>query len=409
MDWFGGLSQGMSHLQWLWLMVGLQLVLFGLGWLGAAGVSSDEQVHMRGLAVFNIGVGISLALIGLRGNLPYLLTHTLSNLCSMLSFAMLWRTALAMTDQAQHAREQTVLMAVGAALVLWFGQSPQTGQQRVTAYFLVVAWIAFRGSWQVGRRLWQDRLRGTGATMLVVGWLLGGLFLHLGLSGLLSTVSTEFTSDTKPTLVLAYVLLAAGFVANMVFANIVFGRMVRQLRRLSRHDMLTGLYNRRAIVDALQLEWDRFRRGGAAFTVACVDIDLFKQINDLHGHAAGDAALVGTAQALRAQIRPGDVIGRSGGEEFLVLLMCADQDTALGIAERMRSAVAAATAIHPDPARRLTVSIGLATALATDATIDALVARADAALYQAKGGGRDRVCMAPTQARGPGLSAASAA
>lgn len=409
MDWFGSLSQGMSHLQWLWLMVGLQLLLFGLGWLGAAGVSTDEQVHMRGLAVFNIGVGISLALIGLRGHLPYLLAHTFSNLCSMLSFAMLWRTALAMTGQDRPLREQTVLMLVGTALLLWFGQSPQTGQQRVTAYFLVVAWIAFRGSWQVGRRLWQTRLKGTGATMLVVGWLLGGLFLHRGLSGLLSTVSTEFTSDTRPTLLLAYVLLAAGFVANMVFASIVFGRMVRQLRRLSRHDMLTGLYNRRAIVDALQLEWDRFRRGGAAFSVACVDIDLFKQINDRHGHAAGDAALVGTAQALRAQIRPGDVIGRSGGEEFLVLLMCADQDTALAIVERMRSAVAAAKSIHPDPARNLTVSIGLATALPTDASIDALVARADGALYRAKGSGRDRVCMAPAAAPPAALAAASAA
>ena len=408
MDWFGNFSQGMSHLQWLWLMVGLQLLLFGLGWLGAAGVSTDEQVHMRGLAVFNIGVGIGLALIGLRGYLPYLLTHTLSNLCSMLSFTMLWRTGLAMTDQALHAREQALLMAVGAALLLWFGQSPQTGQQRVTVYFLVVSWIAIRGSWQVGRRLWQERLRGTGATMLTVGWLLGGLFLHRGLSGLRSPVSTEFTSDTTPTLVLAYVLLAAGFVANLVFANIVFGRMVRQLRRLSRHDMLTGLYNRRAIVDALQLEWDRFRRGGEAFTVACVDIDLFKQINDRHGHAAGDAALAGTAQALRSQIRPGDVIGRSGGEEFLVLLMCADQDTAIGIAERMRSAVAVAAAIHPDPTRRLTVSIGLATAQAMDVSIDALVARADSAMYLAKRGGRDQVCMAPNSARSAELSVASA-
>jgi len=208
--------------------------------------------------------------------------------------------------------------------------------------------------------------------------------------------------------VLAYVLLAAGFVANLVFANIVFGRMVRQLRRLSRHDMLTGLYNRRAIVDALQLEWDRFRRGGAAFTVACVDIDLFKQINDRHGHAAGDAALAGTAQALRSQIRPGDVIGRSGGEEFLVLLMCADQDTAIGIAERMRSAVAVAAAIHPDPTRRLTVSIGLATAQAMDVSIDALVARADSAMYLAKRGGRDQVCMAPNSARSAELSVASA-
>lgn len=401
MDGFGVWYLGMSHVQWLWLMVGLQLVLFGLGWLGAANLSAEDRTNMRGLGMFNVGVGIGLLLVGMRGYLPYYATHALSNVCSMLSFALLWRAALAMTGDPGHEREQWTLALVGALLLLWFGRSPETGQQRVTVYFLVVAWIAFRGCWQVSRRLWSDQLRWTAAIMLITGWLLGGLFLGRGASGLMSAVSTEFTFDSPPTLILAYVILAAGFTVNLVFANLVFGRMVRQLRRLSRHDMLTGLYNRRAIADALQLEWQRYRRGGPAFSVACIDVDLFKSINDRHGHAAGDQALVGIAGCLQSHIRPGDVIGRSGGEEFWALLMCTDGPTAAQVADRMRQAVAEARGLHPDPGKCVTVSIGVALACSADASIDAIVARADAALYRAKHAGRNQVFLAQDDVGAP--------
>ena len=164
-------------------------------------------------------------------------------------------------------------------------------------------------------------------------------------------------------------------------------RLLDEVRRLATRDELTGLANRRLFEETLTLEVGRHRRTGAPLSVVALDVDYFKQVNDQHGHPAGDAVLRLIASALRGGTKAYDVPARTGGDEFLVLLPgCAAGDV-VGVAERLRGV--ARRAVGPD----VTVTLSAGTATIPDDAIDGetLLTAADAALYRAKRTGRDRV------------------
>jgi len=167
-----------------------------------------------------------------------------------------------------------------------------------------------------------------------------------------------------------------------------------ELERDSRTDPLTGLNNRRFGVDRLTQEIERCRRYGGTLSVAMIDIDHFKRINDTLGHAAGDDVLVKVAAELRGASRSTDIVLRWGGEEFLFAFAQTDITLAAGIVERFRAKLAAV----PIAVRAagvdvpVTVSCGVACLEAED-SLDTLVDRADNALYKAKESGRNRLLM----------------
>lgn len=163
------------------------------------------------------------------------------------------------------------------------------------------------------------------------------------------------------------------------------------LRRASIADHLTGIANRRAFFDAATLELERWRRAPRPLSLLLIDADHFKKVNDQHGHAAGDAVLRSIAAILTAAAREIDVVARLGGEEFVVLLPSADEVGALALAERIRVAIAGTPVHFADAEIRCTVSIGATTMAADIDGLDALIARADAALYAAKAAGRNAV------------------
>jgi diguanylate cyclase (GGDEF)-like protein len=167
-------------------------------------------------------------------------------------------------------------------------------------------------------------------------------------------------------------------------------RLIRELESLSRTDALTGAGNRRAFDDALGHEIARAKRYGQPLSLVILDIDHFKGVNDTHGHQGGDEVLRVVARTLRSTLRDGDVLYRYGGEEFAVLLPHAQGTGAFTAAERMVRAIAAMPAHLPGGEVRVTASAGVATLSASDDG-SGLVFRADAALYQAKKDGRDRV------------------
>jgi two-component system cell cycle response regulator len=165
-----------------------------------------------------------------------------------------------------------------------------------------------------------------------------------------------------------------------------------RLEALLREDALTGLSNRRAILTQMAGMVSAARRHGHPLSIAVLDLDNFKRINDNHGHKTGDAVLVASARALGAHLRAEDQLGRLGGEEFLVLLPDTHAEAAGHVAEKLRMEVAAA----PTPVA-VTVSVGLAT-WDGEAPED-LLHRADEALYAAKDAGRDRVMAATLHGR----------
>jgi diguanylate cyclase (GGDEF)-like protein len=189
-------------------------------------------------------------------------------------------------------------------------------------------------------------------------------------------------------------IASAALIVLLSVAAVRQRRVSRRMLDLAMTDELTRLPNRRHFMALAQGACDAARGRGDRLALAALDIDHFKRINDCHGHAAGDLVLQRVAHALRAALRPGDVVGRTGGEEFIALLRGASHEEALGAAERLRAAVQAIDDAALPPGLRSSISIGVAGWAGPDDTLDALCRRADAALYAAKEGGRNRVELA---------------
>lgn len=165
----------------------------------------------------------------------------------------------------------------------------------------------------------------------------------------------------------------------------------RRLEKLAVTDSLTGLLNRRALFSHLRREIDRARRSGQEMALIMFDIDHFKQVNDRHGHAAGDAVLRHVASAAAKIVRSTDVLARYGGEEFVVVAPETDRAHALRLAERMREGLRSSEVAVDNQALRVTASFGVAMLNADDKEPERVLNRADEALYAAKTKGRDRV------------------
>jgi diguanylate cyclase (GGDEF)-like protein len=171
-----------------------------------------------------------------------------------------------------------------------------------------------------------------------------------------------------------------------------------ELERMAHTDVLTGLANRRLLLSRLEEEYARARRHGGSLALLMIDLDHFKQVNDTRGHLAGDRVLETTGTLLRALKRPADVAARYGGEEFALLLTDTDEAGAHAAAKRVHEALRSVD--HSDASERrfrVSSSVGVAMLEEADTSGEALIARADQALYAAKAAGRDRVCRARGQ------------
>jgi diguanylate cyclase (GGDEF)-like protein len=168
--------------------------------------------------------------------------------------------------------------------------------------------------------------------------------------------------------------------------------LARRIQNSSAHDALTGLYNQGYLSERVRTELAFARRHGVDLSVILVDVDHFKRVNDRHGHAAGDDVLQRLAGRLTQSVRAEDVVGRLGGEEFLVLLRATSVDDAVVVAERMRAAVEASPLDACGLPIPVTISAGVASLAQTGASVARdLLAAADARLYAAKHAGRNRV------------------
>lgn len=166
-----------------------------------------------------------------------------------------------------------------------------------------------------------------------------------------------------------------------------------QLEWLAHTDDLTGLVNRRHFLAQAELELSRSIRYGRQMSILMVDADLFKSINDLYGHAAGDSALKQLADIFRGTLRSADLAGRIGGEEFAILLPETDHEMAIELAQRLRRVVAESrVALKTGLQLQFTVSIGVSSLISRDDNLDILIGLADKGLYLAKNAGRNKVC-----------------
>ena len=196
------------------------------------------------------------------------------------------------------------------------------------------------------------------------------------------------------------------------YANERLAELNGELERTATTDALTKLANRARFTERLDTELARARRYGCPVSLVLMDVDHFKQVNDVYGHATGDAVLRSLGGLLLDSVRRVDLAARYGGEELVVVACDTGASAAVAFGERLRRLVEARETALPEDARhlgevlRVTASVGVATAIPND-TPESLFARADAALYEAKRGGRNRVVAAPREVTDKAPSASS--
>ena len=265
--------------------------------------------------------------------------------------------------------------------------------------FLIDTAILSLASLGAGWLLWQDRKPGLVIVQRATASLLFlmGLFLISRMAYMLTTRSVSGSFDQHVLQILAFLAaMVFGFLLTMGLVLMIFRAKEIRLREVARRDALTGLRNRYALGEISRRELNMSARYNGALSLIAIDLDHFKRINDQHGHAGGDRVLEQLAEHLTEEFRESDLLFRTGGEEFLILLPFTSLDDAMRAAERVRQRLAGSELAGPaGQTIRITASVGVAEVDATREDWDEALLRVDQALYRAKERGRNRVEAAP--------------
>lgn len=265
--------------------------------------------------------------------------------------------------------------------------APQAAFPLLANLFTVFAfgfiWLSLRAS----IAMWMASMAATGVVLWAV---------HEGAGVAVSTAFETTITWLCFSAVLARFMMLSVF-ANQMRAKLAAGRRklaasLEQIRELVHMDELTRSYNRRSLMERLEQERSRAERTGAPFSVALMDLDHFKAVNDRHGHAAGDEVLRAYAARVQQAMRETDIFGRYGGEEFLLILTATSPAAARIALERIAAHLATCDWARIAPGLSVTQSTGIA-GFHGGESITQLVGRADAALYDAKRAGRNRIIV----------------
>jgi diguanylate cyclase (GGDEF)-like protein len=399
-------SSDLSPLVWL---AATQFLLYGLGW----GVSSltlrEQRAAVAHWALFMLLLGSGMVLTAMRGEPRTWWAYGGANFVLLSSVVVLRRGVEVFVGVACRDREHLILLGLAAAGFAVLGPDDVHASWRVVLAYGGPAWVVGRMVVTLRRAVVAEYGTTVALVLALPAVAVVAAFsarIAQQVSDMGRSLEMHLVNDANRGLLFGYVVAAAMY--NFAFVAMLTLRFVKHLQVLTLRDPLTGLLNRRGLDADLQREWLRLQRGGPAFAVLALDLDHFKAVNDRWGHLAGDALLVQVARRLQQTARQIDTVARVGGEEFLVLVPQSTAEGAAAAAQRLIASFRAAPfdlAHGPVP---ITVSVGVAQADANDADLLQVLQRADAALYRAKAGGRDRACVDDQpEPRPDGVSAAA--
>jgi diguanylate cyclase (GGDEF)-like protein len=312
--------------------------------------------------------------------------------CSVGSFALI---ALGFRRRAGlPLRMDAILAAAGvtvlfASMAVWHAKDADANRWLVALFcsaMLLVSTFSLRARGLDGRRA-------TGGAAFWMLALFAAYTLGLGMLALVMPSGDQGVSAELYRLMFLMGVPTGLFGVGLFAMFLLAADLAEGMRRLAASDPLTNILNRRGFEQSAQPLVDDGRRRGRPLAVVIADIDRFKGVNDRFGHAVGDAVLQRFAEHVTATIRPDDLFGRLGGEEFVLLLPDTDSRQAMALMERVRAGLS--DMVHDVlPPGSLTASFGVAVLENENGTLRELMQRADEALYQSKVGGRDRVTLA---------------
>jgi len=374
--------------------VATQFLLYSLGWLLCGTLLREQRAAVFHWAGFMALLGMAFLLTTQRTGDPRWVPYAGSSLAFVAAFLLVRRGMQRFLGTRRRDREDLLIFGFVVVALAVIGADPAHATARVVLTRGVSALILLRtlvDALPAVRAEYGARVMWVLATppiLRVVG-LVADVIRQLAQPERLLELRAQSTGDLGENF--GYLVAAALF--NLGFMTLVTLRLVRRLQAQSERDALTGVFNRRALDRDLEREWQRWQRGGASFAVLSLDLDHFKQVNDTHGHLAGDRVLAQASQRLVGQARVIDTVARTGGEEFLLLMPQADAAGARSAAERLCGAVGGMPFDLGDTQRVVTASVGVVLVDERDADLTQLLLRADQALYAAKKGGRNRVSV----------------
>lgn len=336
-------------------------------------------------------------LLASRGAIPNFISVTVANCFVFGSFIFLYRGLLRFIGSRRTAVVPILASCVALAVLFYYSQIQDKIVPRIVALSLTVGLVRGLIALELFRKsptfTSPRTMRAFAACMSFFAAVTVNCGIMTILHGATSNVLQSGPIGTA-TLLLGVVSL---FVTGLFILVLSSGELIAASRDESQKDSLSGAFNRRGIEVKLAAELKQIQHGKQKLSVALIDVDYFKSINDIQGHAAGDAALRDVAETISTHLRGRDYLGRYGGDEFLLILPQTPCTIALGVTERLNQAVSNLSLTGGS--MPLTLSIGLTEAVPEDDAMT-LIARADKALYQAKSDGRNcrRVVTADAEA-----------
>lgn len=375
----------------MWMVVATTAVLFGFleVWAGYAG-RRDTAMVLWGCA--NLAGGLGAGLLSTQGVLPYVLSEAVANGFLVLVWALIWAGGQSFAGRPVPWRAATAVPLLVILACLFIPPFPTDIVMRIHVTSLaIVGYLVL---------IAVDSLRAERTERLVTRRVLAILAMVSVLPVIWRSISAQLpgapfelmrnTADTAMPLVGLFVMAIS---INVCLLLIGRERLGNQLAAAATHDGLTRTLNRSGFLSAARQTAQECRRTSRPSSVIVMDLDEFKAVNDVYGHAGGDRLLVGFVAVVRSALRPADLLGRVGGEEFCALLVDIGEADAAAVADRVRIAFAGAEFDHAGQVLTGTVSMGVAQ-VGPDEDLAGTIRRADMAMYRAKYDGRDSVVRA---------------
>jgi diguanylate cyclase (GGDEF)-like protein len=324
-------------------------------------------------------------LLASRGYTPHFLSVTVANCFIFGSFVFLYRGILRFLGSRKTALLPAVVSCISITVLFYYSQIQENIVPRIVAISVTIGLVRGLIALELFRKSptfpSPKTMRLFAASM--------SFFAAISVDCALMTLIHGAPSNGLESNAIGSLTLLVGVIFVCVTGLFVLvlssNELIARSRDESLKDSLSGAFNRRGIEAKLAAELKHIQRGKHKLSVALIDVDYFKSINDIQGHAAGDAALRDVSETILTHLRGRDHLGRYGGDEFLLILPQTPCNIALTVTERLNQAVTIRTQSSGVP---LTLSIGLTEAVADDDAVT-LIARADKALYQAKSDGRN--------------------
>jgi len=341
------------------------------------------------LLIFAVG----LALVALRGQVPDFVGIPLADTVLFAAAIPMLRSVRSFNAESTADVPGWLIVALGFVLISFWTLVTPDQIPRIVVFSAILALQYFRISRYLFSTLPKHGRLSQAFTAAVIAFFSASSAVRAVLTLTEGNIDDYFVpSNLQSVSLLAYIVFYVAATLGLMWMEIQ--RLETDLVRLATIDGLTGILNRRAFLDASEREISRCSRSGETFGFAMFDLDLFKRINDSYGHPVGDKVLRMFSDTLRGVVRTHDFLGRYGGEEFALVLPGIDKTAASAIVERCRQAVERRSIEHEGRPIKVTVSAGVAAFGEDGSDLESLIKAADAALYQAKRSGRNRVVAA---------------